>query len=84
MKKCWKNINQLRIRSITSKRKSLIKNTAGEKINENPVDKGKFINTMIKCFNGKVITDFHANKQKEKASKMGSYTSTRNGTSSCA
>ena len=43
-----------------------------KEFNKNPVDKGKFINTRIKCFNGKVITDFHDNKQKEKAPKMGS------------
>ena len=41
-----------------------------KEFNKNFVDKGKFINTRIKCFNGKVIKDF---KQREKAPKMGSF-----------
>ena len=43
--------------------------------NTNPVDKGKFINTMIKCFQCKMITDFYDNKKKrkkEEACKIGS------------
>ena len=43
-----------------------------KEFNENLVDKGKFINTRIKCFNGKVIKDFLDNKQRKKAPKMGS------------
>ena len=72
MKKCWKNLSQFGTKSLTSQRKTLIKILLQKEFNKNLVDKGKFINTRIKCFKGKVIKEFLDKKQRQKAPKMGS------------
>ena len=44
-----------------------------KEFNKDLVDKEKIINTRLRCFNGKVITDFHDNKKKEKTPNWDSF-----------